>query len=232
MRYFYSAIQKLIEFGYKRCDEGCRIYMFHQVNDDRTQWQNPNVSISVQGFKKFIDSIIQNGERIYSVEQLEVVREGACITFDDVYADACEYAIPYLVKKQIPFCIFVTLDNVGKEGFISESQLQWLKDEPLCTMGFHTNKHRMMRTLEQNEIIRELDQAGLEKLIGKRCEVFAFPYGSLWACTRKSVQKVAHMNYKMAFSTIAIPCTDYWWGKHRFFLPRINVNEENYAKKV
>lgn len=232
MRYLYSTIQKMIELGYKRCGKGCRIYMFHQVNDDRTLWQNPNMSISAQGFKKFVDMLRQKNEQIYSVECLELARKGVCITFDDVYADACENAIPYLLEQKIPFCIFVALSNIGKEGFITERQLQWLKDEPLCTIGFHTSIHPLMRKLEHDKVAEEINSIGLEKLIGRKCEVFAFPFGSLWACTYDSVQKVAHMDYKMAFSTIAIPCTDHWWDKHRFFLPRINVNEDNYAMKV
>lgn len=232
MRYFYSAIQKTIELKYRQCDKGCRIYMFHQVNDEKKFWKDPSVCITAQGFKKFIDRLMQEQKTFYSIEELETAREGVCLTFDDVFSDACENAFPYLQEKRIPFCIFVSLQYIGKEGYISERQLQQLKNEPLCTIGYHSNSHRMMRDLKLNEIEEEIDQTRLEQFLGKKCDFFAFPYGSLWACTKKSVQMVTKMKYKMAFSTIAVPCTEGWWRKHRFFLPRINVNEDNYRLMV
>lgn len=232
MRYFYSAIQKIIELCYIREHKSSRIYMFHQVNDDKTQWQSPDVCISEQGFKKFIGELVSKNTKFYSVSDLKKNKGGVCLTFDDVYADACENAFPFLIENRIPFCIFVALQYIGKKGYISKEQLQWLKNEPLCTIGYHTVHHKMMRDMKADEIQKEMDPTEMEQLLGKDCVYFAFPYGSLWACTKESVQLVSKMKYRMAFSTIAVPCTEYWWKKHRFFLPRINVNEENYTMKV
>lgn len=232
MRYFYSAIQKIIEIAYRNCSKGCKIYMFHQVNDDRTVWDDCNVCISEQGFKCFIDKLIQAKNQFYPLEHLKISREGIYITFDDIFSDACENAIPYLIEKEIPFCVFVTSSYIGKGNFVTEKQIEWLKREPLCTIGYHAKNHLMMRRLNSKDIDNEIDSEVLERMIGRKCKVFAFPYGSLWACTKASVQKVAGKQYSMAFSTVSVPCTDHWWISQRFFLPRININEANYLMKV
>lgn len=232
-RYFYSLIQKVIEYATRKRKKGCCIYMFHYVGDDVDRWENPNISITEQGFRYFVDKLIEWNTLFLKLDQLNSnIAPSVIITFDDIYRCACENAIPYLIENSIPFCVFVTLDTIGKSDYITFEQLEWLESEPLCTIGYHSKSHKMMRMLSTEDVYREIDVEEFERLIGKKCDYFAFPYGSLWACAKENINMVAKQNYKMAFSTISSPCVERWRNKMRFFLPRINICEHNYVKEL
>ena len=63
-------------------------------------------------------------------------------------------------------------------------------------------------------------------------KIFAFPYGSIYACTKESILFVQKSGYDMSFSTIAARCNRKWFEKNKWFLPRINVNEKNFIKVI
>lgn len=233
MRYFYSLIQKIIERAYKKSN-GLRVYMFHQVNDDQTKWENKGVSITKTGFIQFIDGLIEKKCSFLSVNDLSednAISSNVIITFDDIYQDAVDNAIPFLVEKSIPFCVFITENFVDKEGFITNESLTRLMAEPLCTIGFHTKNHNLMRYLKYNKFIYETDCEEFEKRILREVPFFAFPYGSLYACNLKSILSV-RAKYKYSFSTISIPCSKWLIKRIPFFLPRINVCEASYKERL
>ena len=72
--------------------------------------------------------------------------------------------------------------------------------------------------------LQEVHLSRYNQLIGKPVEMYAFPYGSYYACGYAN-KYLAGDVYKYAFSTIACPITKPLLLK-RFFLPRINVNVE------
>ena len=96
----------------------------------------------------------------------------------------------------------------------------------LCTVGSHGVNHGEYALLKKGDALRDLKESKrvLEQLIGKPVEMYAFPYGSYYACGYAN-KYLAGDVYKYAFSTIACPITKPLLLK-RFFLPRINVNVE------
>lgn len=231
MRYFYSFIQKIIEF-INANKNGSNILMFHQVNDDREKWYDSGCAISKRSFIELIDGLLADEYNFYSIDELEKHTDSKSVflTFDDIYADAAENAFPYLIKKNIPFCVFISESYIDKKDFISSKELETLIQEPLCTIGYHTKAHKLMRNLNAEQIEKELGCAEFEKRIGKRAEFFAFPYGSVYACSKKSIDIAKTMGYKYIFSTLNMPCSFSWFKRKSYFLPRINVSEMNYRK--
>jgi peptidoglycan/xylan/chitin deacetylase (PgdA/CDA1 family) len=202
------------------------------VNNDVGKWNDNNCCITADGFLKFVHELKIRKCNIFSVDDLnqEMVKakQGVVITFDDVFEDAYLYAFPILIKYNIPFCIFVSENIVDKEGYITSSELAMLAKEPLCTIGYHTKNHLLMRYLTPKEIEYESDCSSLIQKINKDIKYFAFPYGSVYACSKRNIDIVKKKNYNFSFSTIAVPCTMSSIKKHKAFLPRINVNEVNY----
>ena len=140
MRYLYSLIQKCIEKAGKNAD-GLRIYMFHQVNDNKKTWNDNGVSITKFGFEEFVEVLQAKGCNFLSVEELSIDKaksNNVIITFDDIFQDAVDNAIPFLIEKSIPFCVFITENYIDLEKFLSSESLKALINEPLCTIGYHT----------------------------------------------------------------------------------------------
>lgn len=235
MRFLCSLIQKTIECINCK-SKGISVYMFHQVTNDIKQWENKNCCITADGFKNFVNYLVEKKYKFISLNQLakeEVQYEKEVIfTFDDVYEDAYNHAFPILIEKKIPFCVFICENFLGKQGYITNKQFEELLDEPFCTIGYHTKNHELMRRIPVEKIDYEVDCQDFEKQIQRKIYCFAFPYGSLYACSRKSIALVKEKSYKLIFSTISSLCTQRWRKRHYEFLPRINVNEKNYMRII
>nr|WP_288723690.1 polysaccharide deacetylase family protein [uncultured Sellimonas sp.] len=235
MKYFYSFMQKMIEYRYRK-NKGINIYMFHQVNQDRKNWLDSHVCITEESFKKFIYGLKKANTRFLSVKDLGRVKNNlenvpsAVLTFDDIFEDAYKYAFPILKENNIPYCVFITENYIDKKGYITTQELNNLLEEPLCTIGYHSKNHILMRKLSNEKISDEIECCEFEEKIGKKISYFAFPYGSVYACSKKSIKIAKDKNYKLIFSTVSVPCTQLWIEKGKSFIPRINVNEENYEK--
>ena len=96
----------------------------------------------------------------------------------------------------------------------------------LCTIGSHGISHGEYALLNREEALKDLEESKmeLERLIGKVVEMYAYPYGSYYACGYKN-KHLAKGLYKYAFGTVACPITKPLLLK-QYFLPRINVDVE------
>lgn len=232
LRFFCSLVQKIIEFILGRFSSGPKIFMFHQIDDNQEAWRDPDVCITTEGFIRFVDTLIQKGHRFCSIETLNEFsnKKDVFLTFDDIFSSVVENAVPYLTKKGIPFCVFVSEQYIDQQDFVSKDQLDLLKKENLCTIGYHGKSHSIMRKLSSTQVREELDGTQLEKTVERSINYFAFPYGSVYACSAMNLRMAKQSKYKFVFSTISVPCSAIWVRYFSYFLPRINVNEQNYKR--
>ena len=96
-----------------------KVFMFHQVTDDKNAWRDENCAITLTGFENFLERIKRQNVEIASIERLEenIRKKRIYITFDDVYEDAVCNAFPILIKEGIPFCIFVSTELIGQSEY-------------------------------------------------------------------------------------------------------------------
>lgn len=232
LRYYFSFIQKLIEFAHRK-DKGLNVLMFHQVSNDIKEWKDSGVCITESGFLHLIEELEKKSYEFISVDKLNEIQDNGdkravLLTFDDIFQDAYKNAFPILIKKGIPFCVFIAENYIDQQGYITSDEAAQLARQPLCTIGYHTKSHSIMRKLTDRDIEDELDCRSFESRIGQPVEVFAFPYGSVYACSYKSIRMANRCKYSLVFSTIKAPCTIKWMKKRQKFIPRININENNF----
>ncbi len=119
-------------------------------------------------------------------------RPAVAITFDDGYADNCEFAIPLLLRRKIPFTYFVSTDIVRNQTAFAHdleagvclqpntvSEIRAMADAGV-EMGAHTRTHADMgQAIAPDFIASELlgSKQDLEQWIGKPVRYFAFPFG-------------------------------------------------------
>lgn len=233
MRIVWSLKQKIIEkLNQIRNQNGISIYMFHRVSREICS-AHENISISLEAFRKFIERKRKQDWNFLNMEKLKAgdsyCEKNAVITFDDMFEDAYENAIPVLREYGIPYTVFIAPALVGTSGYISEEQLQALKEDELCTIGAHSISHKILRKLSLNEKKKEIALCENEKMLGCTISYFAYPYGSIYACDRKS-QLLVKEEYKLGFSTLNFRLTQQYMKKKFFFIPRINVNNDNFLK--
>lgn len=130
------------------------------------------------------------------------------ITFDDGLLSVLQNAQPELVKRKIPFTVFVPSGYLGKvpdwdidsikksvtEPVMTLEQLNQLNKE-YCTIGSHTVNHKILTSLSLDEAKTELQSSKeeLEKLLNTKIELFSFPYG---AYNLKLIQLAKETGYK------------------------------------
>ena len=184
-----------------------RTLMYHSIlNDENTNFKSNNMwQINLSIFKDQINYLIKNNEfKIYdtSIFFQRIPTSGVCVTFDDGHEDNYKLAAPFLIKKKIPFTIFVISNFIknNKEGYMNEIMLKELSKNPLVTIGSHTSSHKNLIKLSNQEIYNELyfSKLYLEDQINKKIEMISYPFGKFNSRIKKIVDDVG---YKIAFTS-------------------------------
>ena len=118
--------------------------------------------------------------------------DAVAITFDDAFANFAAAAWPVLSEHGVPATVFTPTGHVGGSNDWNEGWDAALPSLPLMdwdelgrlteegvTVGSHSRSHRDLRGLSDAELDDELEGAAgdLERHLGRRPTVFAYPFG-------------------------------------------------------
>ncbi len=171
-----------------------RALFYHRVADT-----HPNSwSISRQDFARQMQWLQDHVELISLGQMQRRMRDqtswncAASVTFDDGYAENCDFALPLLVRSGIPVTYFVSLEYIKTgRSFPHDAQRgQHLPPNTLTQLramvdagieiGAHTATHPDMGSLhDPDAICKEMVDATeeLADCIGQPIRYFAFPFG-------------------------------------------------------
>ncbi|WP_297631686.1 polysaccharide deacetylase family protein [uncultured Slackia sp.] len=221
-----SILQRVYRRKYECGTSLARVYMVHSVVKDGDL---PPNSIYQSSFIEWIEEKQRAGEKFVAIDEIGSESNCAILTFDDVYSSVMENAIPYLREKQIPYVCFITTNYLDRDGYISQTQLLELKDDSLCVIGSHTENHPLLRFCDNetahNEIVRS--KSVLEQIIGSSVSYFAYPYGSIYACSKRDRKFARDAGYDLCFSTINASLSQLALNE-KDFVPRLSVEEETW----
>ena len=172
------------------------VLFYHRVaDDDDNPW-----TISCRGFQKQIDWLSEHFDILTLAEAQARIRSGhntrpgICITFDDGYADNAIFALPLLIKRNIPVTYFVTTSHTT-QGKPFDHDL--LRGRPLAPnapetlraladagveIGGHTRNHPSLADIEDPQVLYDEVVAAsqeMEQVVGQKIRYFAFPYGQV-----------------------------------------------------
>lgn len=228
-RYFYSGMQKIIEYRYKFNHNLNEIFMFHKIVEDDSYRQASNMVISFSDFKLFIEILKNTGQicRIDEINNISTYLKKYYLTFDDGYAETYKTALRWLSKNKIPFTVFVTTSFLDKTEYLSINQLKCLSKNNYCTIGAHTVTHPLLRNLNKEEVRTEIFESKkeLERITEKEVNYFAYPYGSNYACSKLAIKVAKSCGFINSFSTYNMGLSSSYMKRNPYFLPRINVDK-------
>lgn len=209
------AIQRLSFFFSQRG----KVFMFHNIGRPIDEF-----CIGKEEFECFLKYI--KTHKVIRLEEWENAMGFHAITVDDVYEGFYNNGYPLLKEYNIPFTIFVNASLVGTAGYISEGQLKDMSSCSLCTVGSHGYSHDLYAKLSISKADEDLNKSKMfiERIVGKEVSLFAFPYGSYYACGFRNKHLVSSY-YKYGFGTIKCPITTPLFLP-KYFLPRINVDSK------
>lgn len=197
--YYYASAPLRRMAAAERCVRGAepvRVLFYHRVADT-----HPNPwTIGRRAFQRQIEWIVRRYRVVSLAEaQQRLASAGnteplACITFDDGYAENCEFAVPLLVRMGAPFTYFVAtrhvLDqspfphDVARGAPLRPNTVAELRSMRLAgvEIGAHTRNHVDVGAIRDGGLIEDEvlgSVRDVESMIDAPVRYFAFPFG-LW----------------------------------------------------
>ncbi len=137
----------------------------------------------------------------YFVENSFPGSRSVVLTFDDGYEDFYMYVFPLLKKYEMKATVYVISNYIGRQGFLTNDQLIELSKSPLVEIGGHTRNHIYLKDAS-NDVVKDEVISGkmeLEKMINRRIDTFAYPFGAFSADAENTVHDAS---YSAAFTTL------------------------------
>lgn len=156
-------------------------YLFHHNHDSKVVYYHDigkkytDMGTDFELFKKHISIIKKSGYEI--VSSITLKEHQVMICFDDGWEGLYDYR-SYFVENKIFPTIFIAVDLIGKEGYLTIEQIKDLYD-----LGFqfecHTWSHRSLPLFTGDDLVRELRDSKfhLEQLFNKPFNAICYPQG-------------------------------------------------------
>jgi peptidoglycan/xylan/chitin deacetylase (PgdA/CDA1 family) len=172
------------------------VITFHAMADD-----GDVLSFPPREFAQWVHALCERGVPIVDYQTLLRVPTGVTLTFDDGMRSVLEHAMPVLHAHGVPAHLFLTTGAVGGDNAwpsqptsaARHRMLGWDDAQRCSQRGLliesHTHSHPDLRTLSADAIAAECAHADdeIERRIGRRPRLFAYPYGQFDAHVRAAV---------------------------------------------
>ena len=204
-------------------DRGILSLIYHRFNEDKY----PSTNIQMDVFKKQIEIIKKFKYNFYDPKNLEQnfhtikLEKKILITIDDAFSSFYENAWPYLKKEKIPFILFISTEAVGKEGYMTWSQIKELEKETNTYIGNHSHSHDYLVDLKNDDFIDDVDISSsiFKKKLGYKPIFFSYPFGEYSSLIKEYVSKNFKFSFGQHSGVIDV-------NKDQYELPRFPINEK------
>lgn len=151
-----------------------KVLFYHDIHARK---QHTSMSTPLELFKKHIEVIQKEGFEI--VADITAKTGQVKIQFDDGFKGIYD-CFEYIQENKIPIEIFIVTSWIGKEGFLSKSQIKELHESKLIRVSSHTHTHPNLGEIKDEEIHANLIESKqiLENLVGGSVKSLCYPKGS------------------------------------------------------
>jgi len=175
-----------------------RILMYHSINDDIGN-NHPNLVVTPENFRSQLVYLQKRGYQFLTMsEMISSDYDSAprvALTFDDGFQDNHTEMFPLLKEFRAKATIYLCPDmpNIDK---LTREQIQEMQASGLIEFGAHTMTHINLSQVSDENAIYEITESKkyVEKLTGRACPSFAYPFGRLNDRVAESVEKAGFMS--------------------------------------
>ena len=188
------------------CGQGVPILMYHSVAP-----QGDALTVTPAELDAQLDFLKSAGFETVTLREVLDAQDGHAklphkaivLTFDDGYVDAATEVLPRLLQRgqKATFFIisgFCAVDASARvtqwhKQFLTWPEVRALRDAGM-EIGSHTVSHRKLSPLKRDDLRNEVTQsrAALERYLGMRIELFAYPYNDQSKWVRRAVEKAGY----------------------------------------
>lgn len=176
------------------------ILMYHHI--DKSLAQETSIAVSPQVFREQMAFIKKHKYKVVSLQQVcemlrtksRLPRNLVVITSDDGYKNNLE-AVRILKKYNFPATIFVVVNWVDKDGFLSRQDLDWISRESPVNLGSHTLNHYNLGQLSAQEQTEEIlgSRLNARQDFGLEFKTLCYPYGAFNRETLKIARQAGYL---------------------------------------
>ena len=165
------------------------VLMYHKIAKNHTDFLTVDTTSLVNQLKwlKTNYNFIKLSDLVAHIEEKRPFPERSIlITFDDGYENNYDYAYPIFNELNIPFCIFLVGDFIGKkvnydgeeQSFLNINQLKQMSD--IVEYGFHSVQHKNIMQIPSREWAEEVNEGVkvLRQMSIQIQNIWAYTYGS------------------------------------------------------
>ncbi len=210
-----------------RAADSAVIVMYHRFGEAA----HPSTNVTIAQFEAHIEELKRDAYSVLPVPRIiDALRHGrplperaVGLTIDDAFLTVYTEAWPRLRAAGFPFTLFVATDPVDRKrpGYMTWQQIGELASAGV-TIGSQTASHLHMADADAARNRREVADANarFEAELGKRPDLFAYPYGE----ASLAVQAVIRANgFVAAFGQHS---GVFGAGQDLLYLPRFAMNEK------
>lgn len=152
-----------------------------------------------EDFREQIEYLHKNGYRVVRMDQVARETRPVVLTFDDGEANNCLRAFPILSEHGCPAYFFITVNRVGKKGYMNWEQLRGLLKRGMI-IGSHSLNHRILTQIDDDELYMELAESKriLEENLDGQVETLSVPRGF---CSAEVLRTAKQVGYRTVFVT-------------------------------
>ena len=205
-------------------DFGIITIMYHRFEENKY----PSTNIRINDFKnhlqmikesdiKFINATSFEDELINNKNQRKLL-----LTIDDGYQSFYEKAWPILKESKIPFILFISTREVGKNGYMSWEKIREIEKYDFVEIGNHSHTHEYLIDFKDTDIEKDLKRSIeiFNKELGKNSIFFSYPFGEYSTALKNIVIK---LGFKYAFGQHSGVVDQ---TKNFYEMPRFPINEK------
>ena len=134
-----------------------------------------------------------------------------------------------LISKMFNF--FFTKENqkeIFESLYLNEEEIKKIKELGMI-IGGHSHNHNNLANLSYKEQLKDLsiNKLYLEKILNKKIEFFAFPFGHVNTWNANTIKILQKLNYKYVFTTHH---KKIYMDSENYLIPRQNCNKYKFGK--
>ena len=198
--------------------------MYHRFNENKYPSTNVRNEIFVEQLKLINDARIEfiTFEKFEKIMTTNVSKNYILLTIDDAFESFYLNAWPILKSKRIPFVLFVSTREVGKNGYMNWNQIREIDESDLVSIGNHSHSHEYLIDWENNKIIDDLKTSIniFKNELKYSPKIFSYPFGEYSENLKKIVNDLK-FEYAFGQHSGVIDKT-----KDLLALPRFPINEK------
>ena len=198
--------------------------MYHRFDENKYPSTNVRKEIFLEHLKEIENSEIEfiNFKKFETIIKNNINKNYILLTIDDAFESFFLNAWPVLNERKIPFVLFISTREIGKNGYMTWKQINEIMENDFVTIGNHSHTHEYLIDWKDEKIKADLETSIkiFKNKIGYSPKIFSYPFGEYSTSFKKIISDLK-FEYAFGQHSGVIDIT-----KNFLELPRFPINEK------